>query len=290
MSSKQKPLPKSLPFVALLISQSCFGASIFSDDFDSGALDAAVWDTGTIDESGSGSFETTADGTLGLVTPGSVTGVRPMAGVQALTTVARGSSWTLSVTMNLADLADLSSDFAGGDGVAMTVQVSNALESNDRLELNFAAINFGSPGYAVRSAERSETNGSGNEPIIPISGSTASTATLILTYDGLTEMASSAYQVNGGPLTRFGFDSDLSSWAAGMGDDFTFSIEGSSGNFSGGSAPLDGSMDLSNGEAAFDSISLTDEHTTLPDAVPEPSAGLLASLAMAAAFRRRVSR
>ena len=286
MISNHKLFVPSIGLISALACPISSGATLFSDNFDSGSIDAAVWDIGSLSESGSGTFETVADGTLGIVTPGSVAGVRPSTRVTALTTVARGNDWTLSVTMNLAALAELSSDFAAGDGVALTVQVKNGIQSGDRLEVNFAAINFGTPGFAVRSADRLEGTGNINEPIIPISGSAASTATIILTYNGTTQTTSSAYQVNGGPLTRFGFDSDLSGWTSGAGDDFVFAIEALAGNFAGSEAPLDGSMNFSAGEAAFDSITLEDTYTALP-AIPEPTTSLLAGLAALAFCSRR---
>lgn len=280
-------LASFLPFALPVLACGALPAAVvFEDDFSSGALDPGVWDTGTLFEDGSGTFETSADGTLGLVTPGSVTAARPTARVKALSTLPQSSDWTLSVTMNIADLAALSTSWAGGDGAALTVQIRSRFESNDRLEVNFAAINFGSPGYAVRSADRTEATGNINEPILPQGGSTASTATIIVSYNATTQKANSAYQFNGGPLTTFGFESDLSGWTTGVGDLFEFQIEGLAGNFAGSEAPLAGSMDLTDGELAFDNIQVTDEVTVLP-AVPEPGTSLLGSLALLAFLRRR---
>ncbi|MEM1085201.1 MAG: PEP-CTERM sorting domain-containing protein [Verrucomicrobiota bacterium] len=261
-------------------------AVLLSDDFSTGPFDSGKWDLPSLSESGSGSFEIGVDGTLGLVTPGEVGAVRPSARVDALTSVARSSDWTLTATMNLADLADLSSTFSGGDGVALTIQIKNSIQTGDRLELNLAAINFGSPGYAVRSADRLEGTGNINEPIIMLTGSTATTATLIVTYDSATQMTSSGYQVNGGPLQDFGFQSDLSGWATGVGDDFAFTIEASAGNFAGGAAPLAGTMDFSAGEVAFDSILIEDTYTELVF-VPEPETAMLVGMGVLGVLRRR---
>jgi len=268
-------------------------AVVFEDDFSSGAIDGTKWDLPSLNESGSGSFETTVDGTLGLVTPGEVTGVRPSARIDALTTLPQSSDWTLTVTMNIADLSNLSPGFAGGDGAALTVQIASAFDHNDRLELNFAAINFGSPSLAVRSADRLEPDddpGSGgniNEPIILVGDGSAATATIILSYDATTQTSNSAYQIDGGALTSFGFESDLSEWTTGAGDLFTFKIEGTAGNFGGGDAPLTGPLDLAAGEMAFDNIRLEDTATVLPPAVPEPSLTLLSGLGALMLLRRR---
>lgn len=275
-------LPALLSCVPAVLS----AAVVFEDDFSTGALDPLVWDSGSLFQADSGTFETTADGTLGLVTPGSVTGVRPTSRVTALSTLPQASDWTLTVTMNIADISAISPALAAGDGVALTVQIRSRFQNNDRLEVNFAAINFGSPTYAVRSADRTDATGNINEPIFPQGDGTASTATIIVSYDAGTQTSNSAYSFNGGPLTTFGFESDLSGWTTGAGDLFEFQIEGLAGNFGGGSAPLAGSVDLADGELAFDSIQLTDEVTILPP-VPEPAVTLLGGLGLLAFLRRR---
>ncbi|MBK1826841.1 hypothetical protein [Haloferula rosea] len=269
-------------------------AVVFEDDFSSGAIDGTKWDLGSLSEEDSGSFETTADGALGFVTAGSVTGVRPIARLQAISTLPQTSDWTLTVTMNIGDLSDLSSGFGDGDGAALTVQIASAYDNGDRLEVNLAAINFGGATQAVRSADRldpgapggEDSGGNINDPIVPVGDGTASTATIILSYDATTQKTNSAYRFNGGPLTTFGFESDLSEWTTGVGDLFVFKIEGSAGNFGGGGG-LVGPVDLDEGELAFDNVRLEDTATALP-AVPEPSVTLLGALGVLGLIRRRV--
>lgn len=272
----------------LAVSLSTLSASqvavIVSDDFSGTALNATNWDTGSTNINDGGAFDSVDDGLLGYTTGGSATGLQPRINVTSTTTLAQSSDWTMSVTISLADLADLGT-FGAGDGVAMTVQISNINDNTDRLEVNFAAINFGSPGYAVRFAERlDDTNG--NEPIIPIAGTTATSATILVSYNSTTQLATAAYSIDGGALNGFGFEADLSGWTTGAGDMFSYKVEGSAGNFA-TSGGVVGDLDVTTGEAGFDSFTLEDTATALP--VPEPSVTLIGGLSALLLFRRRRS-
>ena len=267
---------------ASLVVPTAHAAVVVSDDFGGTALNPAAWDTGSINVNDGGAFDSVDDGLLGFTTAGSTTGLQPRINVSSTTTLAASSDWTMSVTVALDDLSELGS-FGAGDGVAMTVQISNLNDNNDRLEVNFAAINFGSPGYAVRFAEKLDGTDV-NAPIIPLPGSTATSATIVVSYDSTTQLATAAYSIDGGALAGFGFEADLSGWTTGAGDLFSYKIEGSAGNFGGGGGVV-GDLDLAAGEAGFDNFTIEDTATALP--VPEPSVPVLGGLAALLLLRQR---